>query len=389
MATRPPVAALVIFDGWGVSKSGASNAIAAAKTPVMDRLYATQAHTELNASGEAVGLPPGVMGNSEVGHLTIGSGRVIYQDLMRITKAIESGAFARNATIVDAIKKTVGARHDAAYLGSALRRQRAQSYRSSDGAARRRRGERRDSDCGSCGARRTRQAAALGARFHRSARSEAEATRTRPNRDGHRALLCDGSRQAMGSSRARVARDGRRRRARGVERARGGREIVCRRQERRVRRAARDRHARADGGRRRGRLLQLPRRPRARDDGRNRARRLFRVPPPAHPEGRLRVHDRVRSIVRTAAGVRSRGCAQHAGRSAGACGIEKSARGRDREICARHLLPERRRRESVSARRARADSVVEGRDLRPRARDEGARRSRRASPRKSQAASST
>ncbi|MGH7923705.1 MAG: 2,3-bisphosphoglycerate-independent phosphoglycerate mutase [Candidatus Binatus sp.] len=107
MPTRPPVAALVIFDGWGVSKNGASNAIAAAKTPVMDRLYATQAHTELDASGEAVGLPPGVMGNSEVGHLTIGSGRVIYQDLMRITKAIESGAFARNATIVDAIKRTV------------------------------------------------------------------------------------------------------------------------------------------------------------------------------------------------------------------------------------------------------------------------------------------
>ena len=107
MATRPPVAALVIFDGWGVSKSRASNAIAAAKTPVMNRLYATQAHTELDASGEAVGLPPGVMGNSEVGHLTIGAGRVIYQDLMRITKAIESGAFARNPTLADAIKKTV------------------------------------------------------------------------------------------------------------------------------------------------------------------------------------------------------------------------------------------------------------------------------------------
>jgi 2,3-bisphosphoglycerate-independent phosphoglycerate mutase len=107
MATRPPVAALIIFDGWGVSKSGASNAIAAAKTPVMDRLYASSAHTELDASGEAVGLPPGVMGNSEVGHLTIGAGRVIYQDLMRITKGIESGAFARNAAIVDAIKRTV------------------------------------------------------------------------------------------------------------------------------------------------------------------------------------------------------------------------------------------------------------------------------------------
>ncbi len=107
MATRPSVAALVIFDGWGISKSRASNAIAAAKTPVMDRLYATQAHTELEASGEAVGLPPRVMGNSEVGHLTIGAGRVIFQDLMRITKAIESGAFARNPTIVKAIKETV------------------------------------------------------------------------------------------------------------------------------------------------------------------------------------------------------------------------------------------------------------------------------------------
>ncbi|HEV2171458.1 MAG TPA: 2,3-bisphosphoglycerate-independent phosphoglycerate mutase [Candidatus Binatus sp.] len=107
MATRPPVAALIIFDGWGIAKGGASNAIAAAKTPVMDRLNATQAHTELDASGEAVGLPPGVMGNSEVGHLTIGAGRVIYQDLMRITKAIESGAFARNPVIVEAIRKTV------------------------------------------------------------------------------------------------------------------------------------------------------------------------------------------------------------------------------------------------------------------------------------------
>jgi 2,3-bisphosphoglycerate-independent phosphoglycerate mutase len=107
MATRPPVAALIIFDGWGISKSGASNAIAAAKTPAMDRLYAAQAHTALDASGEAVGLPPGVMGNSEVGHLTIGAGRVIYQDLIRVTKAIESGAFARNPTIVEAIKKTI------------------------------------------------------------------------------------------------------------------------------------------------------------------------------------------------------------------------------------------------------------------------------------------
>ena len=107
-SSRPPVAALVIFDGWGVSAGRASNAILKAKTPTMDRLYANSAHTTLDASGEAVGLPPGVMGNSEVGHLTLGSGRVIYQDLMRITKAIETGAFARNPILIDAIKKASG-----------------------------------------------------------------------------------------------------------------------------------------------------------------------------------------------------------------------------------------------------------------------------------------
>jgi 2,3-bisphosphoglycerate-independent phosphoglycerate mutase len=104
MSTRPPVAALIIFDGWGLRAAQESNAIAMARTPVMDRLVRTQAHTELDASGEAVGLPPGVMGNSEVGHLTIGSGRVIYQDVMRITKAIETGEFARNEALLGAIR---------------------------------------------------------------------------------------------------------------------------------------------------------------------------------------------------------------------------------------------------------------------------------------------
>ncbi len=101
--SRPAVAALIIFDGWGIRREREANAIAMARTPAMDRLYATQAHTELDASGEAVGLPPGVMGNSEVGHLTIGAGRVIYQDLMRITRAIATGAFARNPVILSAI----------------------------------------------------------------------------------------------------------------------------------------------------------------------------------------------------------------------------------------------------------------------------------------------
>jgi 2,3-bisphosphoglycerate-independent phosphoglycerate mutase len=76
-AGRPPVAVLVIFDGWGLRAERQANAIAMARTPTMDRLYRTQAHTEIDASGEAVGLAAGVMGNSEVGHLTIGAGRVI------------------------------------------------------------------------------------------------------------------------------------------------------------------------------------------------------------------------------------------------------------------------------------------------------------------------
>ncbi|MBE3604505.1 2,3-bisphosphoglycerate-independent phosphoglycerate mutase [bacterium] len=101
---RPPVAALIIFDGWGLREAREANAILAARTPVMTRLWATQAHCAIEASGEAVGLAPGVMGNSEVGHLTIGAGRVIYQDVMRITKAIETGAFFRNEALVSACR---------------------------------------------------------------------------------------------------------------------------------------------------------------------------------------------------------------------------------------------------------------------------------------------
>ncbi|MGH9577642.1 MAG: 2,3-bisphosphoglycerate-independent phosphoglycerate mutase, partial [Terriglobales bacterium] len=80
---RPPIAALIIFDGWGIRAQRENNAIALALTPTMDRLYRTCAWTTLDASGESVGLPPGVMGNSEVGHLTIGAGRGIYQAVMR------------------------------------------------------------------------------------------------------------------------------------------------------------------------------------------------------------------------------------------------------------------------------------------------------------------
>jgi 2,3-bisphosphoglycerate-independent phosphoglycerate mutase len=86
-----PLVALVVLDGWGCAPAGPGNAVELAETPVFDELWRRHPHTTLNASGEAVGLPPGQMGNSEVGHLTIGAGRVIFQDLMRVNRAIESG----------------------------------------------------------------------------------------------------------------------------------------------------------------------------------------------------------------------------------------------------------------------------------------------------------
>jgi len=100
-----PLVALVILDGWGCAPPGPGNAISLADTPVFDRLWATYPHTTIAASGEAVGLPPGQMGNSEVGHLTIGSGRVLDQDLMRVNRAIASGALFENEALVSAFRR--------------------------------------------------------------------------------------------------------------------------------------------------------------------------------------------------------------------------------------------------------------------------------------------
>ncbi|MFH0915366.1 MAG: 2,3-bisphosphoglycerate-independent phosphoglycerate mutase [bacterium] len=92
-------AALVILDGWGCAPPGPGNAISLAETPVWDALWKRYPHVLLEASGEAVGLPPGIMGNSEVGHLTLGSGRVIYQDLTRINRAVADGSFFENPAL--------------------------------------------------------------------------------------------------------------------------------------------------------------------------------------------------------------------------------------------------------------------------------------------------
>jgi 2,3-bisphosphoglycerate-independent phosphoglycerate mutase len=100
-----PLVTLVILDGWGLAPAGPGNAVELADTPNFDRLWDAYPHTTLDASGEAVGLPPGQMGNSEVGHLTIGSGRVLFQDLMRVNKSIEDGSFFQNPALVSAFER--------------------------------------------------------------------------------------------------------------------------------------------------------------------------------------------------------------------------------------------------------------------------------------------
>jgi 2,3-bisphosphoglycerate-independent phosphoglycerate mutase len=102
---RHPLVALVILDGWGCAPPGPGNAVELAQTPNFDRLWRTFPHTTLEASGAAVGLPPGQMGNSEVGHLTIGSGRVLFQDFVRVNKSIEDGSFFENPALKAAFER--------------------------------------------------------------------------------------------------------------------------------------------------------------------------------------------------------------------------------------------------------------------------------------------
>jgi len=102
MERRTPLV-LLILDGWGVREAAPDNAIAAGNTPNWDRLRRDCPHSLLQTAGEAVGLPAGQMGNSEVGHMNIGAGRIVYQELTRITRAIDDGEFDSNAALTDSI----------------------------------------------------------------------------------------------------------------------------------------------------------------------------------------------------------------------------------------------------------------------------------------------
>ncbi|MDA0150532.1 2,3-bisphosphoglycerate-independent phosphoglycerate mutase [Vibrio sp. LaRot3] len=108
MSAKKPLA-LVILDGYGHREDTANNAVANAETPNLDKLFSNNPNTLIAASGMDVGLPDGQMGNSEVGHTNIGAGRVVYQDLTRITKSIADGEFGETAALVEAIDSAVKA----------------------------------------------------------------------------------------------------------------------------------------------------------------------------------------------------------------------------------------------------------------------------------------
>ncbi len=109
--------ALVILDGWGLAPAGRGNAVELAETPVFDTLWERYPHTTLRASGEAVGLPPGQMGNSEVGHLTIGSGRILVQDLARVNQAVADGSLQDNDALASAFERAHARGGDVHLLG--------------------------------------------------------------------------------------------------------------------------------------------------------------------------------------------------------------------------------------------------------------------------------
>ena len=109
-----PAVALVILDGWGIAPPGPGNAVSLADTPTFDELWATYPHTQLEACGPAVGLPEGQMGNSEVGHLNLGAGTVVKQDLVRIDEVIADGSFFENPALraaCAAVRESAGTLH--------------------------------------------------------------------------------------------------------------------------------------------------------------------------------------------------------------------------------------------------------------------------------------
>ena len=347
---RAPLVALVILDGWGCAPPGPGNAVELADTPVFDRLWAEYPHTTLEASGEAVGLPPGQMGNSEVGHLTIGSGRILYQDLMRVNKAIEDGSFFENP----ALRVGVRARPERPPARPRLVRRRPLAHRPPAGAAPLRARE----DVDPRVHRRPRRLAARGRpRPRRAAR--------RPDRDASPAATTRWTATSAGSGPSapstRSSQPSRRR-----DRIRPGRRTCSEYDagvtDEFVEPVALRGPARARA-RRHGDLLQLPARPRA-------------PALAAAARGRLRPDDddALPRRPRLPGRLRGAGGDDNARRGARRARPPPAARRRDREVRARHLLLQRRPRGGVAGGDAHPrPDPARRRHLRPQAGDVGAR----------------
>lgn len=114
LSSPAPRALLVVLDGWGLGPEGPNNAIHVARTPVMDRIWAENPHATLRTDSGFVGLPEGQMGNSEVGHMHLGAGRVVYQDLLRIDRAVADGSIRQEPALraaFDAARSAGGRLH--------------------------------------------------------------------------------------------------------------------------------------------------------------------------------------------------------------------------------------------------------------------------------------
>lgn len=117
MSDTPSPLMLLILDGWGFSEKDKANAVNNARKPVWDRLWKEHPHTLLRCSGAEVGLPAHQMGNSEVGHLNIGSGRVVYQEFTRVSRSIKTGSFYTNQTLIEAVDCAISCNHAVHILG--------------------------------------------------------------------------------------------------------------------------------------------------------------------------------------------------------------------------------------------------------------------------------
>ncbi len=374
-----PVAslALVILDGWGLAEPGPGNAISLADTPTFDELWERYPHTQMSASGRDVGLPDGQMGNSEVGHLNLGAGSIVKQDLARIDDAVADGSFFESEALREACARAVASPRGRLHLIGLV----------SDGGVH-------------SGWEHIEACIELAARegvpdlvFH----AFTDGRDTSPT--GGQAYLEQVSRWLQSAGRFGTVggryfgmdRDKRWERtklaydaivhARGAprrRRGRGGPLLARGRRDRRVRQADRDRRLRRRCRRRRDHHLQLPPRPHAPDRLGARRGGLRRLRPRRRRPLRHHDDDPVPGRLALPGRVPAARAGDHHGGDDRRRRRQPAARRRDREVRARHLLLQRRPRGRVGGGGAQARRLPARRpDLRPQAGDERSGRRRR------------